>query len=124
VQLDKPKILLIDDQLLFISQISSKLTALGLEVEPLLPSNGGALLGKASQSALVLVNLGFGGEKALELVKALREGLPELPIVGYCGHEEKELMQAGLAAGATTVVPNSQIPLNLKKVVGQFVQVP
>ena len=120
-QLNKTKVLLIDDQLLFISQISSKLTALGLEVETLMPNNDG-LLEKAAQSSLALINLGFAGEKALELVRTMRKGLPELPIIGYCGHEEKEMMGAGLAAGATTVVPNSQITLNLKKVIGPFVQ--
>ncbi len=85
--------------------------------------NSAGLLEKAGQSSLALVNLGFAGEKALELVKTLRKGWPELPIIGYCGHEEKEMLQAGLAAGATTVVPNSQINLNLKKVIGQFVSV-
>lgn len=120
--MEKGKVLLIDNQLLFISQISSKLTALGLEVEALRPNNDG-LLEKAAQSSLVLVNLGFAGEKALELVRTVRKGWPELPIVGYCGHEEKEWIEAGLAAGATAVVPNSQITLNLKKVVGPFVQV-
>lgn len=70
-----------------------------------------------------MINLGFAGEKVLELVRTMRKGWPELPIVGYCGHEEKELVEAGLAAGATTVVPNSQIALNLKKVIGQFVSV-
>lgn len=119
--MDKSKILLIDDQFLFRSQISSKLIAQGLEVEPLVP-NSNELLEKAGQSSLVLINLGFAGEKALELVRTLRKGLPELPIVGYCGHGEKELMQAGLAAGATIVVPNSQIMLNLKKMIGPFVK--
>ncbi|MGH8004196.1 MAG: hypothetical protein ACRECJ_05685 [Limisphaerales bacterium] len=118
----KAKALLIDDQLLFISQISSRLVALGLEVESILPNNNG-LLEKAGQSSLVLINLGFAGEKALEVIRGLRKGLPELPIVGYCGHEEKELMETGLAGGATVVVPNSQITLNLKKVIGQFVKV-
>lgn len=116
------KVLLIDDQLLFISQISSKLAALGLEVESTLPNNDG-LVEKAAQSSIVLINLGFAGEKALEAVQGLRKTLPELPIVGYCGHEEKAMMEAGLEAGATIVVPNSQINLNLKKVVAPFVQV-
>ncbi len=120
--MENKKVLLIDDQLLFISQISSKLRALGLEVESLLP-NGNGILAKASQNLLVLINLGFAGEKALEAVRTLRKGLPDLPIVGYCGHEEREIMQAGLEAGATTVVPNSQISLNLKKVIGPFVKV-
>ena len=116
------RVLLIDDQLLFISQISSKLAALGLEVESTLPNNSG-LVERAAKSLLVLVNLGYGSEKALEVVRSLRNTLPALPIVGYCGHEENELMEAGLGAGATTVVPNSQISLKLKKVIAPFVQV-
>jgi DNA-binding NarL/FixJ family response regulator len=122
MQLNKTKVLLIDDQLLFISQISSKLAVLGLEVESTLPSNNG-LVEKAAQSSLVLINLGFAGEKALEVVRSLRKTLPELPIIGYCGHEEKTIMEAGLKAGATTVVPNSQATLNLKKIVGRFVKI-
>jgi DNA-binding NarL/FixJ family response regulator len=118
--LESKKVLLIDDQLLFISQISSRLAALGLEVESLLPTSNG-VLERAAQSSLVLINLGFAGEKALELVKTLRRDSPELPIVGYCGHEEKEMMQVGLVAGATAVVPNSQISLNLKKVISPSV---
>ncbi|MCI0404970.1 MAG: response regulator [candidate division Zixibacteria bacterium] len=120
--MDKTKILLIDDQLLFISQISSRLAALGLEVEAQRPNNNG-LLEKAAQSSLVLINLGFAGERALELVRTMRKGLPHLPIVGYCGHEEKEMMASGLEAGATTVVPNSQISLNPKKAISPFVSV-
>jgi DNA-binding NarL/FixJ family response regulator len=120
--LSSRKILLIDDQLLFISQISSKLAALGLEVESTLPSNNG-LVEKAAQSSLVLINLGFTGEKGLEVVRSLRKTLPELPIVGYGGHEERIVMEAGVEAGATTVVPNSQVALNLKKIVGQFVKI-
>ena len=85
--------------------------------------NTDGLLEKATQSSLVLINLGFAGEKVLECIRVLRKHSPELPILGYCGHEEKELMKAGLEAGATTVVPNSQITLNLKKVVRPFVQV-
>lgn len=106
---------------MFISQISSRLAALGLKVEIQMP-NGVGLLEKAGQSSLVLINLGFAGEKVLEHTRTLRKELPELPIVGYCGHEEKELMKAGLEAGATTVVPNSQITLNLKKVIDPFVK--
>ena len=120
--MENKKVLLIDDQLLFISQISSRLVALGLEVESLLPTSNG-VLDKAAQSSLVLINLGFAGETAVELVRALRKGLPELPIIGYCGHEEKELRQAGVAAGATTVVPNSQISLNPKKAISPFVSI-
>jgi DNA-binding NarL/FixJ family response regulator len=120
--LERKRILLIDDQLLFISQISYKLAVLGLEVESTLPSNNG-LVEKAAQSSLVLINLGFAGEKALEVVRTLRKDLPDLPIVGYCGHEEQEVMAAGLNAGATAMVPNSQATLNLKKIVGQFVKI-
>lgn len=122
MQLDKTKVLLIDDQLLFISQISSKLAALGLVVESTLPGNNG-LVEKAAQSSLVLINLGFAGEKALEVVRSLRKTLPGLPIVGYCGHEEKTIIEAGLKAGATAVLPNSQVALNLKKIVAQFVKI-
>lgn len=116
------RVLVIDDQLLFISQISSKLAALGLEVESTLPNNNG-LVEKAAESSLVLINLGFAGEKALEAVRSLRRTLPDLPIVGYCGHEEKNMIEAGLEAGATTVVSNSQVTLNLKKLIGPFVNV-
>jgi CheY-like chemotaxis protein len=116
------KVLLIDDQLLFISQISSKLGALGLEAETVLPTSHGALE-KATQSSLVLINLGYAGKKGLEVVQTLRKNLPKLPIVGYCGHEEKEMMAAGLASGATAVVANSQISLNLKKVIRPFVNI-
>ncbi len=120
--MENKKVLLIDDQLLFISQISSRLAALGLAVESLVLGSN-AILEKARQSSLVLIKLGFAGEEALEAVRTLRKGLSDLPIVGYCGHEEREIMQAGLEAGATTVVPNSQISLNLKKVIGPFVNV-
>ena len=120
--MENKKVLLIDDQLLFISQISSRLAALGMEVETQMPNSIG-LLEKAGQSSLVLINLGFAGKKALEVVRVLRKGSPELPIVGYCGHEEKEMMASGLEAGVTVVVPNSQITLNLKKVIGPFVSV-
>ena len=94
---------------------------MGLETQVLTPDGTTNLTEKASQSELVLINLGFNGGKAIEWVKNLRKTLPAtVPIVGYCGHAEKELIQAGLEAGASAVVPNSQIALNLKKVIGQF----
>jgi DNA-binding NarL/FixJ family response regulator len=115
---------IIDDQLLFRQEIKSKLSALGLEVLLLNTDGGGNPVDKASKSSAVLINLGFGGQKAVEMVKNLRRELPStVPIIGYCGHAEKELIQAGLEAGATEVVPNSQIALNLKKVMGQFLAV-
>ncbi len=114
----------IDDQLLFMYEIKSKLAAIGLEAQVLTPDGITNLAEKASQSELVLINLGFSGRKGVELVKNLRKTLPSaIPIIGYCGHAEKELIQAGLEAGASAVVPNSQIALNLKKVIDQFLPV-
>jgi DNA-binding NarL/FixJ family response regulator len=105
-------------------EIKSKLAAIGLEALVLTPDGTTNLAEKASQSGLVLINLGFNGGTAVELVKNLRKALSAtVPIIGYCGHAEKGLIQAGLEAGAAAVVPNSQIALNLKKVIGPFLPV-
>jgi DNA-binding NarL/FixJ family response regulator len=114
-------IALIDDQLLFRQEIKSKLLTLGLEVLLLNLDGGQNLAREISKCSAVLINLGNGGPKAVQRVKSLRKDLPrDVSIIGYCGHAEKELIQSALEAGAAAVVPNSQIALNLKKVVGQF----
>lgn len=56
---------------------------------------------------LAVVDLNSSKVSPLESVRAIRQALPQLPILGFCSHVQTELQQQALAAGCTRVLPRS-----------------
>ena len=109
---------LVDDNLMFTMRVEPALRALGYRVRTL--AGGPAAAGAIEQAApaLVLVNLAANRSPGADLVRALR-ALPAVertPVLGYAGHVERHLFQAGRDAGCDLVVPNSAITSALPEV--------
>jgi CheY-like chemotaxis protein len=107
---------LIDDNLLFSSQISAKLAQLGV-TPVVLGSPAGAVERLAAEPPVViLVNLSSDRLGPLELVRAIKAEprLAGTPVVGYTGHTEQARIEAGRQAGCDRVVANSAITGDLR----------
>jgi CheY-like chemotaxis protein len=113
---------LIDDNLLFSSQISAGLTQLGLAPEVISSPGGVVERLVASPPAVVLVNLSSDRLRPLEQIRALKAEprLAGVPIVGFAGHTEQARIDAGREAGCDRVVANSTITGDLRAVLGRL----
>src|SRR5688500_2733721 len=112
---------LIDDNLLFSSQISAGLARLGLAVDTV-GSPGGTVERLAdAPPAVILVNLASDRLQPLGLVRAVKAEprLAAVPVIGYTGHTEQARIQAGRDAGCDRVVANSAITGDLASVLGR-----
>jgi DNA-binding NarL/FixJ family response regulator len=59
---------------------------------------------------LLFVDLNHDAEDRLEAISRLRSRNPSATIVGFCNHEEKELIRRAVAAGANHAVANRSLP--------------
>lgn len=111
---------LIDDNLLFTSQISAGLAKLGLAAEVIGSPHGAVERLAAAPPAIILVNLSSDRLRPLELVRALKAEprLAGVPVVGFTGHTEQARIQAARAAGCDRVAANSAVTGDLKAVLG------
>ena len=118
-----PTAALIDDNLLTSSQISAKLTALGL-TPVVIGSPSGAVerLTAGEPPVVILVNLSADRLQPLELVRAIKAEprLAEVPVVGFTGHTEQARIQAGRDAGCDRVVANSAVTGDLRAVLDRY----
>jgi CheY-like chemotaxis protein len=114
--------IVVDDNLMFATMVEPALKRLGYQVRTL---NGGpSTVEDAARAApaLILVNLDSSRYAGPELVRELR-ARPQLagtPLVGYAGHVERHLFQAGRDAGADLVVPNSAIRQSMPEVLAKL----
>jgi CheY-like chemotaxis protein len=112
------KAVLIEDNLMFAMMIEPVLRRLDYEVRTVSTAAAGLAAISADRPDLVLVNLGstrFSGGEVVTSIRAHPE-FGALPVVGYAGHVERHLFQAGREAGADLVVPNSAIRAALPEV--------
>jgi len=115
---DQPLAILVEDNLMFAMMVEPALKKLGYRVRILSAGAEAAARIAGEAPELVFVNLTTQRYPAPQLVREMRarDELAETPIVGYAGHVEREFFQAGRAAGATLVVPNSAIRAALPEV--------
>lgn len=115
------RVALIDDNLLFSSQIGAGLAQLGLPAD-VIGSPGGAVERlAAAPPAVILVNLSSDRLRPLELVRAIKEEprLAGVPVIGFTGHTEQARIEAGRAAGCDRVVANSAVSGDLRAVLAR-----
>jgi CheY-like chemotaxis protein len=114
---------LIDDNLLTSSQISAKLTALGL-TPVVVGSAAGAVerLAGGELPVVILVNLSADRLGPPELVRAIKAEprLAGVPVVGFTGHTEQARIQVGRDAGCDRVVANSAVTGDLRAVLDRY----
>jgi CheY-like chemotaxis protein len=108
----------IDDNLMFSMLIEPQLRRLGHQVRTLGGAAGTVDRVVESPPDLLFINLTSTRYDGPALVRTFR-AQPEtaqVPIIGYAGHVEQQFFTAGLAAGATLVVPNSALRSSLPEV--------
>ena len=112
------KVLLIENNLILSSRISSAVKAEGYELKVAQGQpNLEALLGDFKPD-MVLINLEL--PQGVELVRKLKESFSEVPVVGYCGHKNLSLQEDAKGAGADLVVPNSAIASQTAEILSRF----
>ncbi len=109
-------ILAIVDDLFFRSKLEAMAAQLGT---PLTISADTTSIPRAGEPwSRVLIDLNLSHNDALAIIHELRASHPDVPMVGYCSHVQRELQQQALEAGCTMVLPRSafvqQLPELLK----------
>ncbi len=116
------KVAILDDNLMFTSQIGARLTQLGLAPEVIGSPAGVVERLAASPPVVALVNLAADRLQPLDLVRALKAEprLAGMPVIGYTGHTEQARIEAGRHAGCDRVVANSAITGDLRAVLHRW----
>jgi len=105
------QIIILDDNLFFITLISGQLEKSGMRFTSL--SSQTDLEQKLLKSAaLAIVNLNATRFDPLAMIGQLKQ-TNEIKILGFCGHGQADLMEKGKAAGCDWVVPNSVVAKRL-----------
>src|SRR5688572_2575149 len=100
-------VIVVVDDMFFASKIRATAEALGVEVS--FPRSKEALVEKARDAQLILVDLHNQKVDPIALAAGLKadEQLRGIPIVGFFSHVETELKRNALAAGFDQVIPRS-----------------
>jgi CheY-like chemotaxis protein len=93
---------LVSSDLMFASQITTTMRKAG--------GNALVVVGDAVPEVdVVFVDLNTAVDARLALIARLRQERPDLEIVGFCHHAERELRRRARAAGATRVINNGAL---------------
>jgi DNA-binding NarL/FixJ family response regulator len=106
------KILLIDDHALFRGGLKFLLRSLddALEVDEAGNCAQALELAAAGRYELVLLDLKMPGVAGLDALAALREALPEAPLVVLSGEDNPGVVRAAIERGAMGFIPKSSTP--------------
>lgn len=118
------QIVLIEDDLFFSSKIESILKNSEYDLK-FFPRGIEALKSLRENSAvLILINLASHSLNPLKLISDLKADpdLKTIPILGYCGHTQKELIEQARNLGCDKIVPNSVMVSALPKLLNQLFQ--
>ncbi|OGC78676.1 MAG: hypothetical protein A2145_06995 [candidate division Zixibacteria bacterium RBG_16_40_9] len=117
-------IVLIEDDLFFSSKIENLLKSSNYEIHTISKTEG--LLDSLKQDIpdLILINLASSNLNPLSIIPEIKNqlNLRSIPIIGYCGHTQRELIEKALKLGCDKVLPNSVIVSTLPKLLNQILQ--
>lgn len=117
----KRRVIVAVDDLFFAAKIRTTAEHLGVEVE--FPRTLEALIGSATQGALVIVDLHLQRYDPFVIAGKLKsaEALRDVPLVGFFSHVQTELLHRAEAAGFDHVWPRSAFTKRLPEILqGQF----
>lgn len=103
-------VIVVVDDMFFASKIRATAEALGVEVS--FPRSKEALVEKARDAELILVDLHNQKVDAVELAQQLSG----VKLIGFFSHVETELRQKALAAGYDEVLPRSAFVRDLPEI--------
>ena len=100
----------------FASKIRAVAEAVGVEVS--FPRNKEALVEKAREARLILVDLHNQKFDSVALARELKadERMRTIPMVGFFSHVETELQRTALSAGFDRVIPRSVFARDLPEI--------
>lgn len=110
-------ILVLVDDLIFLSKIRETAKLVNAEVEVVQPAMLCERLASGSVSA-VICDLNF--RPSLEAVRATKRDFCSIPIIGFLSHVQAELAAAAREAGCDTVIARSAFTLHLPELLRQY----
>lgn len=118
------RIILIEDDLFFSSKIENILKKSEYDLK-IFPRGIEALKSlRENPTVLILLNLASRNLNSLDLISEIKAdpNLKTIPILGYCGHTQKELIEKARNLGCDKIVPNSVMVSGLPKLLTQLFQ--
>ena len=117
-QTTKPRVLVIDEDLLFSTRVESTLHKLGYEVLVTADSDEGIAFAEANEISLTILNFGRDGLHPLETVAALKAVYQPAPVLGFLSHKLiPGVRDSAREAGCDLLVANSALVLRLPQLV-------
>lgn len=112
-------VLVVDDNLLSCTRLLSQLQGAGWQAAAVGLGAEGLTLARQRRPAAIVVNLAPTTRDASLFIRALKAepDLTEIPVLGFCGHREKDRREAAMAAGCDQVVSNSAVSTGLSTLV-------
>jgi CheY-like chemotaxis protein len=118
---DEPIGLLLADDLMWISRITSTAQALGFKVLAARTVERLEELTRQHRPVCVILDLGVGGVQAGEIVPRIRATVSgPLRIAAYGSHVDVATLQAARAAGCDPVLPRSKMAEELPELLKQW----
>ena len=122
--MEQPRVLVVVDDLFFLTKIQTTLKHLGLTAQ-VLTQRGAiqACLKAAVTPVLVIVDLTLRADEAVAVISAIRAADISAPIaiLAFGAHVAVEIQQQALQAGADRVVAKSTFSHHLPDLIQQFV---
>ena len=104
-----PRVALLTDDLLLRSRLEGLIAAAGATVDAAgTPGAVADLLSGASPPQAVVLDLSAGNLRPLPTISQLRERYPEVPIVAFGPHTDREAMAEAARHGCASVLPRSR----------------
>lgn len=118
------QIVLFEDDLFFSSKIENILKNSEFDLKILSKKTEALKYLRENPTGLVLINLASHSLNPLKLISDIKADpdLKTIPILGYCGHTQKELIEQARNLGCDKIVPNSVMVSALPKLLNQLFQ--
>ena len=121
----KPKVLVLEDDLMFSVRIEKTLTHLGYA--PFIFTHSAEAIAFAEQNTLRLALVNFSSEQQSpgEVVKRIKAHADPPPVLGYCSHVSMpQIRPNAMAAGCNLLVANSALTMRLPQLVAKVLAIP
>lgn len=122
---EKPKVLVLEDDLMFSVRIEKTLLHLGYA--PSIFTHAADAIAFAEQNRLVLAMVNFSSEEQSpgEVVKRIKAQPAPPPVLGYCSHVfMPQIRPNAMAAGCNLLVANSALTMRMPQLIAKVLEGP
>lgn len=106
-------ILAIVDDVIFRGKLEASAAQLGTPLT--IAENADRALRSGQELSRVLIDLNLSCGDSLTIIHKLRQAHPDIPVIGYCSHIQKDLQRQALEAGCTMVLSRSAFVQQLRE---------